>query len=113
MHSVCTLFVPVNIEPRPIINGISVDLDRTCHSNAGLTTAININTRNVIKPTAMCQEIMAQPQIKTQYLYVPYPSEHKTFLYNICTMLNQRRRRWADVVQILYKCFVFAGIVQM
>ena len=32
------------------------------------------------------------------------PSKH------ICTMLDQRRRRWADVVQIvLYKCFVFAG----
>ena len=30
-------------------------------------------------------------------------------LYNICTMLVQRRRRWADVVQMLYKCFVFAG----
>ena len=28
--------------------------------------------------------------------------------YNICTMLRQRRRRWAVVVQILYKCFVFA-----
>ena len=24
-------------------------------------------------------------------------------LYNICTMLDQRRRRWADVVQLLYK----------
>ena len=23
-------------------------------------------------------------------------------------MLDQRRRRWADVVQMLYKCFVFA-----
>ena len=30
-------------------------------------------------------------------------------LYNICAMLDQRRRRWADVVQMLYKCFVFAG----
>ena len=29
-------------------------------------------------------------------------------LYNICTMLDQRRRRWADVVQLLYKCFVLA-----
>ena len=29
-------------------------------------------------------------------------------LYNICTMLDQRRRRWADVVQMLYKCFVFS-----
>ena len=24
-------------------------------------------------------------------------------------MLAQRRRRWADVVQMLYKCFEFAG----
>ena len=30
-------------------------------------------------------------------------------LYNIWTMLSQRRRRWACVVQMLYKCFVFAG----
>ena len=30
-------------------------------------------------------------------------------LYSICTMLDQRRSRWADVVQMLYKCFVFAG----
>ena len=30
-------------------------------------------------------------------------------LHNICTMLGQRRRRWADVVQMLYKCFVFTG----
>ena len=29
-------------------------------------------------------------------------------LYNICTMLDQRRRRWADLVQMLYKWFVFA-----
>ena len=31
-------------------------------------------------------------------------------LYNICTLLDQRRRRWADVVQMLYTCFVFAGL---
>ena len=31
-------------------------------------------------------------------------------LYTICTMSDQRRRRWADVVQMLYKCFLFAGI---
>ena len=29
-------------------------------------------------------------------------------LYNIYTMSAQRRKRWADVVQMLYKCFVFA-----
>ena len=34
------------------------------------------------------------------------PSKH---LYSICTMLDQRRRCWADVLQMLYKCFVFSG----
>ena len=33
------------------------------------------------------------------------PAKH---LYNICTMLDQRCRRWADVVQMLYKWFVFS-----
>ena len=27
----------------------------------------------------------------------------------MCTMLDQRRRRLANVVQMIYKCFVFAG----
>ena len=36
------------------------------------------------------------------------PSKHKT-LYNICIMLDQRRTRWDDVVQMLCKCFVLAG----
>ena len=31
-------------------------------------------------------------------------------LYKICKMLDQHRRRWADVVQMLYKCFVFTGM---
>ena len=38
---------------------------------------------------------------------IPVNTKH---LYSICTMLDQRRRRWAGVVQMLYKCFVFAGI---
>ena len=29
--------------------------------------------------------------------------------YNICKPSDQRLRRWAVVVQMLYKCFVFAG----
>ena len=37
-----------------------------------------------------------------------YPVNTK-HLYNICTMLGQSRRRWANIVQMLYKCFVFAG----
>ena len=36
-----------------------------------------------------------------------HPADTK-HLCSICTMLDQRRRRWADVVQMLYKCFVFA-----
>ena len=38
------------------------------------------------------------------------PINKKTHLYNICTMLDQRRRRWADIVQMLYKCFIFAVV---
>ena len=34
------------------------------------------------------------------------PNNNKT----LCTMLDQRRRRWADIVQLLYKCFVFDGV---
>ena len=39
-----------------------------------------------------------------------YPANTK-HLYNICTMLDQRRRRWDDVVQMLYKSFVSAGYI--
>ena len=35
---------------------------------------------------------------------------NRKLLYNICTMLVQRRIRRADVQQMLYKCFVLAGI---
>ena len=31
-------------------------------------------------------------------------------LYNICTKLDQRQRRWSNIVQMLFKCFVFAGV---
>ena len=27
----------------------------------------------------------------------------------MCTMLDQRRRRWTDAVQMVYKRFVFTG----
>ena len=43
----------------------------------------------------------------TQWCGVPVNAKHQ---YNICTMLDQRRRRWANVVQKLYKCFVSAGV---
>ena len=33
-----------------------------------------------------------------------YTPGNTKYLYNICTLLVQRRRRWAGVVQMLYKC---------
>ena len=36
----------------------------------------------------------------------PVSAKH---LYNICTMLDQRRRRWTDVVQMLYKILCWLG----
>ena len=35
-----------------------------------------------------------------------YPVNTK-HLYNMCTMLDQRLRRGADVVQMIYACFLF------
>ena len=31
-------------------------------------------------------------------------------MYNTCPVLDQRRRRWDNVVQMLYKCFAGIGI---
>ena len=39
---------------------------------------------------------------------IPANTKHS---YNICTMLDQRRRRWVYAVQMLCKCLVVAGIV--
>ena len=38
-----------------------------------------------------------------------FPANRK-HLYNICAMLDKRRRRWVDVEQIYHKCFVLAGL---
>ena len=47
---------------------------------------------------------------KSYYVFLVQPSKRKT-LCGLCAMLDQRRRRWADVVQMLCRCFVFAGKV--
>ena len=39
-----------------------------------------------------------------------YISVNTKHLYDICTTLDQRQRRWTAVVQMLYKCFVFTRI---
>ena len=44
---------------------------------------------------------------KKSKLSQKHPSKHET-LYDICTILNQHRSRWAVIVQMLYKSFFFA-----
>ena len=44
----------------------------------------------------------------SQHVGTENPADTK-HVYNICTTSAQRLRRWADVVQMLYKCFVSAG----
>ena len=38
-------------------------------------------------------------------------SANTKHLYNICTTSAQRLRRWSNIAQMLYKCFVFTGIL--
>ena len=47
--------------------------------------------------------------VSSTHIY-PVNTKH---LYNIYTMLDQRRRRWADVVYMLYKWSVLAGYVHL
>ena len=58
--------------------------------------------RNVKIITTLC--------IISYYINISVNTKH---LENTCTMLDQRRRRWADVVQMLYKCFVFGGMASI
>ena len=48
-----------------------------------------------------------------QHQYIPpyrdFPANTK-HLSNICTTSAQRLRRWSNIVQLLYKCFVFPGL---
>ena len=69
----------------------------------------------VTSVSSFCHQHSSSPSINT-------PTFNKTLLghsvgskpvdtkyfHSICTMLDQRRIRWANVVQMLYKCFVFA-----
>ena len=59
-----------------------------------------------------CEGGFSQRQrlVKVDNKLCPLPVNTK-HLYNICTMLDQRRRRWADVVQMLFKCLEFVGLL--
>ena len=66
----------------------------------------------------LCLKDIAKKRVRTSSLVNPNNNAemcrpthaaNTKHLYNIYTMLDQRRRRWADVVYMLYKCFVFSG----
>ena len=42
-------------------------------------------------------------------LYLKSSSQQTKHLYNICTASAQRLRRWPNIKQMLYKCFVLTG----
>ena len=48
-------------------------------------------------------QIWFQNHLKTAFLV------NTKHLHSICTMLDQRRGRWADVVKMFCKCFVLAA----
>ena len=60
--------------------------------------------------TMLCQLIIIIWQRLIVFLRKLADTKH---LYNICTMLDQRRRRWANIVQMLYNFFVFAGSLRV
>ena len=44
----------------------------------------------------------------TNVLCLQHAQQNTKHLYNICTTSAQRLRRWPNIVQMLYKCFVLA-----
>ena len=46
------------------------------------------------------------------YIYADLPANAKHW-YTVCTTSAQRLRRWAGVVQMVYKCFAFTGYINM
>ena len=72
------------------------------------TTALihSVSMPVIMREFKMGHERQGWAQSEGRKHSLPANTKH---LYDICTMLDQRRRRWADVVQMLYKCFVFAG----
>ena len=69
------------------------------HSPFGLRTLGFLLSPYDVKPYNFLLKI-SSPKIN------PANTKH---LYTICTTSAQRLRRWSNIVQMLYKCFVFAG----
>ena len=74
--------------------------NRTHKPNAGPMVAHRLRHRPNIGP------ILGRCDVKPTKR-----TKHKTcIVYNICTKSAQRLRRWSNIVQMLYKCVVFAGL---
>ena len=70
---------------------------------------------NVLRPI---QDLSTNPRTRYERLILTaaFPKSlircspaNTRHLYNICTTSAQRLRRWSNIVQKLYKCFVLAG----
>ena len=57
--------------------------------------------------TSIIYSVKAWRDMVTGFLSHPVDTKH---LYDICTMLAQRRRRWASMLQMLYNCLCLLGI---
>ena len=68
------------------------------------STLVHVRKRAAVPTMAAISHVLC---IWKRLLTLCCPANTK-HLYDICAMLVQRRRRWADVVQMLFKCFVFA-----
>ena len=66
-----------------------------------------IYTAKIIFLSKCCRHAMTF-YANAHFPYSRYPANTK-HLYNICTTSAQRFRRWSNIVQMLFKCFVFAG----
>ena len=49
--------------------------------------------------------MLSDTALEFEWMRVPFPVNTK-HLYNVYTMLDQRRRHWADVVQMFCVCWV-------
>ena len=59
-------------------------------------------------------DISCSPRSSYDHIYYSHSPLNKKHFCSYCTMLAQRRSPvWADVVQMLYRCFVFAGPVHL
>ena len=89
-------------------NGVAIQQHR--HSaKAGLMLVHRLRLSTNIKPTFTKQHTFDGKMHNTSCRPATIPANTK-YLYSVYTMLSQRRRRWTDVVSMLYKCFVFAGM---